>query len=79
MTQKFTNRSHRRSFCWLHRMVLRFLRLVWREWEPASCGIPDGYRIHYRLSVKDAWEIASGVWAQNAPDQLSGDFNQKRK
>jgi len=49
----------------LKRFVRRlrlFLRLVWREWEPRSCGIPDAYRVHYRLTVDDAWSIASSVW-----------------
>jgi hypothetical protein len=57
----------------LKRMVRRwrlFLRLVWREWEPASCGIPDEYRIHYRIPVREAWRIASDVHAQNARVEL---------
>lgn len=49
----------------LKRRVMRlrlFLRLVWREWEPRSCGIPDEYRVDYRLTARDAWNIACGVW-----------------
>ena len=34
------------------RRVWLFLRLVWREFEPPSCGIPDPYRIRYRFSVR---------------------------
>lgn len=43
------------------RRVWLFLRLVWREFEPPSCGIPDPYRIRYRFSVRDAWAIAERV------------------
>jgi len=32
--------------------------LVWREWEPASCGIPELYRSHYIFSWADAWAVA---------------------
>ena len=42
-----------------------FLRIVWREWEPSSSGIPDEYRIHYRMPVREAWRIASDVHAPN--------------
>jgi len=44
------------------RRVRLFLRIVWREWEPKDCGIPEPYRIHYRLTVRDAWTIVRGVW-----------------
>jgi hypothetical protein len=35
-----------------------FLRIVFRGWEGKDCGIPDEYRMHYRLSPKVAWDIA---------------------
>ena len=60
-----------------------FLALVWREWEPKSCGIPDEYRIHYRLTVRDAWSIASGVWAHNdrgeRPERITPGAREKGK
>lgn len=37
-----------------------FLGLVWREWEPSSCGIPEPYRIKHRFTVREAWGIAFG-------------------
>lgn len=47
------------------RAVRLWCKIVFREWEPKSCGIPDEYRMHYRLSPRVAWHIASGVWRQN--------------
>ena len=44
------------------RRIWLFAKIVWREWEPRSCGIPDKYRMQYRLSVRDAWDIARRVW-----------------
>jgi len=35
-----------------------FLQIVGRDWEPKSCGIPEPYRIHYRISPIMAWRIA---------------------
>lgn len=48
----------------LFRAARLFFGIVYREWEPKSCGIPDEYRIHYRLSPKVAWEIAYIVWCK---------------
>jgi len=42
----------------LARRIRLWSKLVWREWEPASCGIPDPYRSHYRFSLADAWDVA---------------------
>ncbi len=39
-----------------------WLRIVGREWEGKDCGIPDEYRIHYRLTPRLAWEIARKIW-----------------
>ena len=44
------------------KMLGLFFSLVWREYEPKSCGIPDEYRIHCRLTPGDAWDIAVTVW-----------------
>jgi hypothetical protein len=41
----------------INRMRL-FLGIVWREWEPRSCGIPDPYRSTYRIAFRDAARIA---------------------
>lgn len=38
-----------------------FLSIVWRQWETPG-SIPESYRIHYRLTVRDAWEIARRVY-----------------
>ena len=35
-----------------------FFGILWREWEPRSCGIPDEYRAHYRITLADAIRIA---------------------
>ncbi len=32
------------------RAISLFCKIVWREWEPKSCGIPEPYRSHYRIS-----------------------------
>jgi hypothetical protein len=45
------------------RRIILFLEIVWREFEPKSCGIPDPYRCKYRLTVADAWGIAKTVYA----------------
>jgi hypothetical protein len=42
------------------RKIILFFKIVWREWEPKGT-IPEPYRIHYRLSVKEAWRIAKEV------------------
>jgi hypothetical protein len=47
------------KYLWAIRL---FLLIVWREWEPKSCGIPDPYRATGRISRTDAWEIASLIW-----------------
>jgi hypothetical protein len=58
-----------RTFLYRTFMRLRlFFGLVWREWEPRSCGIPDEYRVRYRLTVRDAWGIASLVWGRKSFD-----------
>ena len=52
----------------VRRMVRRirlWAKLVWREWEPASCGIPEPYRSHYRFDVAGAWEIAKIIHPSN--------------
>ncbi len=41
------------------RKIILFLKIVWREWEPKSCGIPDPYRIKYRIEIKVAWEVVN--------------------
>jgi hypothetical protein len=38
--------------------VRLFLGIVWREWEPNGCGIPDPYRSTYRITLRDAARIA---------------------
>lgn len=43
------------------RAIGLFFKIVFREWETKDCGIPEPYRIHYRLSPKVAWEIAYNV------------------
>lgn len=43
------------------KMLRLFFSLVWREWEPKSCGIPNPYRCDYRLTIADAWSIAKSV------------------
>jgi len=35
-----------------------FFGLLWRQWEPKSCGIPDPYRIKHRITLREALEIA---------------------
>jgi hypothetical protein len=40
------------------RFLKLFLSIVYREWEPKSCGIPDEYRIHYRMPLGLSWQIA---------------------
>jgi hypothetical protein len=49
----------------LVRRLLLFLRLAWREWEPPG-RIPDEYRVHHRITLREAWKIASDVWSPNA-------------
>jgi len=39
-----------------------FFRILWREWEPKSCGIPEPYRINHRVSLQEAWWIASRIY-----------------
>lgn len=46
-----------------YRALRLFLSIVWREWEPPDCGIPDEYRIHYRLTVADAWRITRIIYS----------------
>jgi len=45
----------------LYKAIKLFLKIVWREWENKG-NIPEPYRIHYRLSPKVAWDIASMIW-----------------
>ena len=59
----------------LVRCVRLFLGLVWREWEPRSCGIPDEYRVHYRFSVRDAWATARRIHAPNTRIADTGGAN----
>jgi hypothetical protein len=46
----------------LYHCIKLFLGIVWREWEPKSCGIPESYRVHYRMGLKLSWQIAREVW-----------------
>lgn len=57
MTEKYWDRFFRVVRC-----VSLFARLVWREYEPKSCGIPDEYRIHHRITIAEAYQIASTIW-----------------
>lgn len=43
------------------RTLWLWLRIVGREWESADCGIPEPYRMHYRLTPLMAWQIAWSV------------------
>jgi len=45
------------------RMLRLFASLMWRKYEPRSCGIPDPYRCCYRLTPADAWGIARTVFS----------------
>jgi len=45
----------------LYRKILLFLGIVWRQWDQ---GPPREYCDPYRLSVRDAWDIAGIVWAK---------------
>ena len=42
----------------LLRRISLFVRIVFREWEPKSCGIPDPYRVDVRLWPRLAWGVA---------------------
>jgi len=44
------------------RFASLFFRLLWRQWEPKSCGIPDQYRMRYRIPFSTAWQIAKNLW-----------------
>jgi len=48
------------KYLWIRRLWL-FSWIVWREWEIPG-GIPESYRIHYRLTIVDAWSIAKVIW-----------------
>jgi len=43
------------------RAIWLFLRIVGREIEPKSCGIPDPYRIRGRMGLKLSWEICNSI------------------
>ena len=45
----------------LYRRLLLFFGIVWREWEPKSCGIPEQYRIYCRVGIRLAWGIAKDI------------------
>ena len=63
MTKKSSGLSNVRSndLLSVFRCFSLFFRILWREWEPKSCGIPEPYRIHHRVSMKEAWEITSRI------------------
>ena len=47
--------------------------LVWHEWEPAPCEIPDPYRSHYRFDAAEAWDIAKIIHPPNAKGETSNE------
>lgn len=45
-----------------YRILALFFGILWREWEPKSCGIPEEYRAHYRITLRDALSICRTVY-----------------
>jgi len=57
------SKTHWKIWCFVHKVYL-FLNMVWRVYEPKSCGIPEPYRARGRISAKIAWEISSDIWKE---------------
>lgn len=49
-------------FAALLNRVIFIARILGREIEPRSCGIPDPYRIRGRMGIGLTWSVSGCVW-----------------